>query len=83
MECAICHKKHSFDKYSILNDIRYIKKHFISYCLQMDKIQEQMLAAIHRIDDTWGTDIHNNNNNNNNDDDNNEDEDYLHTYKYR
>ena len=71
MNCAICHKLHSFKKCPILNDVPFIKKHFVSYCLQMNKTQKQMLAAIHRIDATCGTDI----NNDNNDDD---DEDYLH-----
>ena len=70
MKCTICHQPHAFEKCSILNDTPYIKKHCISYCLQMNKTKKQMLAAIHRIDATWGADI-----NNNNDDDNN-DEDY-------
>ena len=69
MKCAICHQPHSFEKCPILNDIPYIKKHFISYCLQMNKTQKQMLAAIHRIDATWGTDI----NHNDHDDTDNED----------
>ena len=74
MNCAICHKLHSFDQCPILNDIPYIKKHFISYCLQMNKTQKQILAVIHHIDATWGTDI----NNDNDDDDDDDDEDYLH-----
>ena len=61
MNCAICHKPHSFDKCPILNDILLIKKHFISYCLQMNKTQKQMLAAIHSINATWDTSTNNNN----------------------
>ena len=57
MKCAICHKPRSFDQCPILNDIPYIKKHFISYCLLMNKRQKQMLAAIHCINVIWGTDI--------------------------
>ena len=67
MSCAIYYKPHSFDKCPILNDIPYIKKHFISDCLQMNKTQKQMLAAIHSINTTWGTST---NNDNNDDDDN-------------
>ena len=52
MDCAICDKKHSFDQCPILNDIPYIKKHSILYCLQMNKTQKQMLAAIQCIDAT-------------------------------
>ena len=65
MKCAICHQPYTFEKCPILNDIPYIKKYCISYCLRMNKTQKQMLAAIHRIDATWGTDIIINNNNNN------------------
>ena len=39
----------------------------------MNKTQKQMLAAIHRIDAIWGTDIHNDD-----DGDDDDDEDYLH-----
>ena len=67
MSCAICHQPHSFDKCPILNDIPYIKKHFISYCLQMNKTQKQMLAAIHSIDATWGTSTNNDDDNDDND----------------
>ena len=69
MKCAICHKPHTFEKCPILNNIQYIKKHFISYCLQMNKTQKQMLTAIHRLDATSGTATVNNNNNNDDDDD--------------
>ena len=83
MDCAICNNKHTFDKCPILNDIPYSKKHSISFCLQMNKTQKQMIAAICGIDATWGTNINNNtttttNNNNNDDDDDDVDEDYLH-----
>ena len=67
MKCDSYHKLHSFDQCSILNNIPYIKKHSVSYCLLMNKTQKQMLAAIHHIDATWYTDINNNNNNNNED----------------
>ena len=33
MKCDICHQPYSFEKCPILNDIPYIKKHFISYYL--------------------------------------------------
>ena len=33
MEYAICGDKHTFDKCSILNDIPYLRKHFMAYCL--------------------------------------------------
>ena len=56
MECAICHKKHTFANCPILKDMEYLRKHFISYCLLMNKTQKQMLAAINRIDATWATD---------------------------
>ena len=69
MNCAICHQLHSINKCPILNNILYIKKHFISYCLQMNKIQKQMLAAIHSIDATWGTSTTDNNNDDDDDDD--------------
>ena len=76
MKCAICHQPHTFEKCPILNDIPYIKKHFISYCLQMNKMQKQMLATIHCIDATWGTDINNNDHFDGDDDDDDDDEDY-------
>ena len=55
MECALCHKKHAFANCPILKDMEYLRKHFISYCLLMNKTQKQMLAAINRIDATWAT----------------------------
>ena len=36
MDCAIYRKKHTFEKCPILNDILYIKKHYISYCILMN-----------------------------------------------
>ena len=68
MDCAICHKKHTFDQCPILNDIPYIKKHFVSYYILMNPTQKQMLSTIHRIDANWDTE--------NNDDDC--DEDFSH-----
>ena len=57
MECAICHKKHTFADCPILKDIEYLRKHFISYCLLMNKTQKQMVAAIiNKIDASWATD---------------------------
>ena len=55
MDCAIYHKNHTFEKCPILNDIPYIKKHFISYCILMNCTQKQMLAAIHCLDANWDT----------------------------
>ena len=69
MKCAICHQPHSFKKCPILNDIPYVKKHCISYCLQMNKTQKQMFAAIHRIDAMLGTDINNNDHHDDGDED--------------
>ena len=73
MDCSICHKKYSFNQYPVLNNIPYIKKHLISFCLQINKTQKQMLAVIQCIDATWGIDI-----NNSYDDDDDDDADYLH-----
>ena len=72
MKCAICHQLYFLEKCPILGDIPYIKKHFISYCLQMNKTQKQMITAIHLIDATWGTDNHNH-------DDNDYDYNFLNT----
>jgi len=71
MKCACCGKPHPFDKCPILNDIPLLKKHFINYCLQMNRTQKLMTAAVQRIDATWGVV---------DDDDNNDDEaeDYSH-----
>ena len=77
MDCPICHNKHSSDKYTILNDISYVKEHFISYCLQMNKTQKQMIAAVCRIDATWGTNI--NNDDTDDDDDDDDEKGYSHT----
>ena len=55
----------------ILNDIPFIKKLFISYCLQMNKTQKEILAAIHRIDAMWGTDSNNNDHDDDDDDSSN------------
>ena len=73
MKYAICHNPHSFDQCPILNRVSYIKQHFISYCLLTNKAQKQILAAMHRIDATWDTDI-----NNNDDDNDGENTYYLH-----
>ena len=70
MDCVIYSKKHMFDQCPVLNDIPYIKKHFISYCILMNRTQEKMFATIHPIDANLNTDINNNNNN--------DGEDYLH-----
>ena len=56
MSCAVCHKPHPFDKCPILLNILFLKKHFIAYCLQMNRTQKQMVASIHSIDATWGVD---------------------------
>ena len=37
MKCAICKKPHKFDKCPILQDINYLRKHFIAYCLMMNR----------------------------------------------
>ena len=56
MKCAVCGKPHPFDKCPILNDIPFLKKHFISFCIQMNRTQKQMTTAIHKMDATWGVD---------------------------
>lgn len=52
MNCAICQKKHQFDKCPILLDIEYLKKHFITYCLLWIRTYKQIQAAINRIKST-------------------------------
>ena len=54
MNCAVCGKQHSFDKCPILLNIPFLQKHFINYCMQMNKIQKQMVTAIQKVDATWG-----------------------------
>ena len=73
MNCAVCGKQHSFDKCPILLNIPFLRKHFIAYCIQMTKIQKQMVASIQSVDATWGvTDI--SNDDDTDDDDNNDDD---------
>ena len=40
MNCAVCHEPHSFEKCPILLNIPFLKKHFIAYCLQMNRTQK-------------------------------------------
>ena len=71
MSCAVYHKPHPFDKCPILLNIPFLKKHFIAYCLQMNRTQKQMVASIHSIDATWGVadlNLDDNDGDNNNDD---------------
>ena len=80
MKCAVCGEPHSFDKCPSLLDIPFLKKHFIAYCLQMNRTQKQMTAAIHQIDATWGVhddddDDDDDNNDGNADDDDDDDDD--------
>ena len=49
MKCAICKQEHTFDKYPVLLDIPYLKKHFIAYCLLMNRTQKQMEVAVNQI----------------------------------
>ena len=70
MNCAVCGKQHTFDKCPILLNIPLLKKHFINYCIQMNKTQKLMVASIHSIDANWG--VTNINNNNDDDDDSSE-----------
>ena len=44
-----------FDKCPILNNISYLRKYFISYCILMNCTQIQMLATINRLDATMDT----------------------------
>ena len=63
MACAICGDKHTFDKCKTLLDIDFLQKHFVAYCLQWKRTQQQMTTAINKIqsdaleaDDTDGQD---------------------------
>ena len=49
MKCAICKKEHMFNKCPILLDILYLRKHFIAYCLLMNRTQWQMNLAVNQI----------------------------------
>ena len=81
INCAICGKQHSFDKCLILLNIPFLKKHFIAYCIQMNKTQKLMVTLIHSVDASWGvTDINNDDDTDDTDDDdddnnNNDDDD--------
>ena len=46
---AICKKPHKFDKCPILQDINYLRKHFIAYCLMMKRTTNQMELAVNKI----------------------------------
>lgn len=52
MKYVICQEKHSFNKYPILLDNPYLKKHFIAYCLLWNRTQKQMNLAVKRIQDS-------------------------------
>ena len=54
MKCAVCGKQHSFEKCPILLNIPFLQKHFINYCIQMNKVQKQMVTSIQKVDATWG-----------------------------
>ena len=54
MKCAVCGKQHSFEKCPILLNIPFLQKHFINYCIQMNKVQKLMVASIQKVDATWG-----------------------------
>ena len=49
MKCAICIQEHTFPKCLVLLDIPYLKKHFIAYCLLMNRTQRQMEVAVNQI----------------------------------
>ena len=49
MKCAIYKKEHTFDKYPVLLKMPYLKKHFIAYCLLMNRTQKQMKVAVNQI----------------------------------
>ena len=71
--CAVCHEPHSFDKCPVLLNIPFLKKHFIAYCLQMNRTQKQMIASIHTVDATWG--VHDDGDDFDDDDDDDNDDD--------
>ena len=54
MKCAVCGRQHSFEKCPILLNIPFLQKHFINYCIQMNKVQKQMVTSIQKVDATWG-----------------------------
>ena len=54
MKCAVCGRQHSFEKCPILLNIPFLQKHFINYCIQMNKVQKPMVASIQKVDATWG-----------------------------
>lgn len=56
MECAIYHHKHTFVTCTILKDIDYLYKHFIQYCILMNRTRKQMVASVNYIDASWATD---------------------------
>ena len=49
MYCAVCHDKPIFDKCTELLDTKYLKKHFITYCLLWNRTQKQMNLAVKKI----------------------------------
>ena len=49
MKCAICKKPHKFADCPILQDINYLRKHFIAYCLMMNRTTKQMELAVNKI----------------------------------
>ena len=53
----VCHEPHSFEKCPVLLNIPFLKKHFIAYCLQINRTQKQMIASVYTVDATWG--VHN------------------------
>ena len=60
-----------FDKCLILLNILFLKKHFIAYCLQMNRTQKHMVASIYSIGATWS--VADLNIDDDDDDDNNDD----------
>ena len=49
MKCAICKKPHRFKDCPILADIEFLKKHFIAFCLMMNKTTKQMEINVNRL----------------------------------
>jgi len=46
-ECVVCHVTgHSFDNCTVLNDIDFLKKHHIAYCVIQQRLQKMMITRL-------------------------------------
>ena len=49
MKCAICQKQHKFGDCPILQNIEFLKKHFIAFCLMMNRTTKLMEREVKKI----------------------------------